>query len=216
MLQAASATQSSVVQNLLLSAIQAYYQVQAGIAALDAALESERASEESYKAAEARYKAGVATPADKLQAQTLFAQNTLTRITAEGSLKNAYGLLMAKSTYQGTRALMNGERPFVLTRASYAGIQKYSAQWTGDNVSSDEHMMLGFRLLNSMGISGVPYVGMDIGGFIGNPSPELVALYNRYIAGEITLSTIRAEVERLYPQQPSTDPYPRYELPLSA
>lgn len=93
LLQAASATQSSVVQNLLLSAIQAYYQVQAGIAALDAALESERASEESYKAAEARYKAGVATPADKLQAHTLFAQNTLTRITAEGSLKNAYGLL---------------------------------------------------------------------------------------------------------------------------
>ena len=93
LLQAASATQSSVVQNLLLSAIQAYYQVQAGIAALDAALESERASEVSYKAAEARYKAGLATPADKLQAQTLFAQNTLTRITAEGSLKNAYGLL---------------------------------------------------------------------------------------------------------------------------
>lgn len=93
LLQAASATQSSIVQNLLLSAIQAYYQVQAGIAALNATLESERASEESYKAAEARYKAGVATPADKLQAQTLFAQNTLTRITAEGALKNAYGLL---------------------------------------------------------------------------------------------------------------------------
>jgi outer membrane protein len=93
LLQAASATQSSVVQNVLLNATQAYYQVQAGIATLDAALESERASEESYKAAEARYKAGVSTPADKLQAQTLFAQNTLTRITAEGTLKNAYGTL---------------------------------------------------------------------------------------------------------------------------
>jgi alpha-glucosidase len=80
---------------------------------------------------------------------------------------------MAKSTYEGTKLLMNGQRPFILTRASYAGIQKYSAQWTGDNVSSDEHMLLGFRLLNSMGVSGVPYVGMDIGGFIGNPAPEL-------------------------------------------
>ena len=49
----------------------------------------------------------------------------------------------------------------------------------------------------------------------GSASPELVALYRRYIAGEITLGTIRAEVERLYPQQPSTDPYPRYKLPLS-
>jgi alpha-glucosidase len=89
------------------------------------------------------------------------------------TVKNAYGLLMAKATYEGTKSLMNGQRPFVLTRAAYSGIQKYSAQWTGDNVSSDEHMLLGFRLLNSMGLSGVPYVGMDIGGFMGNPSPEL-------------------------------------------
>jgi outer membrane protein TolC len=93
LLQAASATQSGVVQSLLFSAIQAFYQVQAGIAALDAATESEHASEESFKAAEAKYKAGISTPADKLQAQTLLAQNTLTRITAEGILKNSYGTL---------------------------------------------------------------------------------------------------------------------------
>ena len=49
----------------------------------------------------------------------------------------------------------------------------------------------------------------------GSASPELVALYRRYIAGEITLGTVRAEVERLYPQQPSNDPYPPYELPPS-
>ena len=88
-------------------------------------------------------------------------------------VKNAYGLLMAKATYEGTKANMNGQRPFVLTRASYSGVQKYSAQWTGDNVSTDENMMLGFRLLGSMGLSGIPYTGMDIGGFMGNPSPEL-------------------------------------------
>ncbi len=93
LLQAASATQNSIMQSVLLNAIQAYYLVQAGIAALDAAHETERASEESFKAAEARYKAGLATPSDKLQAQTLFAQNTLTRITAEGTLKTAYGTL---------------------------------------------------------------------------------------------------------------------------
>ena len=93
LLQAASATQSNVVQIVLLSAIQAYYQVQASTAALEAALEAEHASEESFKAAQARYKAGVSTPADKLQAQTLFAQNTLNRISIEGNLKNAYGTL---------------------------------------------------------------------------------------------------------------------------
>ncbi|MEY3885552.1 MAG: hypothetical protein RIS87_1327 [Pseudomonadota bacterium] len=93
LLQAASATQSNVVQIVLLSAIQAYYQVQASTAALEAALEAEHASEESFKAAQARYLAGVSTPADKLQAQTLFAQNTLNRISIEGNLKNAYGTL---------------------------------------------------------------------------------------------------------------------------
>ncbi|HEX6915300.1 MAG TPA: TIM-barrel domain-containing protein, partial [Chitinophagaceae bacterium] len=89
------------------------------------------------------------------------------------TVKNAYGSLMSRATYEGTRALMNGQRPFVLTRAGYAGVQRYSAMWTGDNVSSDDHMLLGFRLLNSMAISGVPFVGTDIGGFMGNPSPEL-------------------------------------------
>ncbi|PPC88073.1 MAG: transporter, partial [Methylotenera sp.] len=76
LLLSASASQSSIVQTVLLSATMAYYQVQANIAALDAALQAERASEESFKAADARYKAGVSTPADKLQAQTAFAQLT--------------------------------------------------------------------------------------------------------------------------------------------
>ena len=93
LLQAASATQNSVVQSVLLNAIQAFYQVQANIASLMAANESEIASKESFKAAQARYLAGVSTPADQLQAQTLFAQNTLTRITAEGTLKTSYGTL---------------------------------------------------------------------------------------------------------------------------
>lgn len=93
LLQAASATQSGTVQNVLLNAVQAYYQVQAKQSALDASLESERASAESFKAADAKYKAGVSTPADKLQAQTAYAQQTLARITNEGSLKTAYGTL---------------------------------------------------------------------------------------------------------------------------
>ena len=93
LLLSASATQSSVVQTVLLNATVAFYQTQANMAALDAALEAERASEQSYRAAEARHKAGVATPADKLQAQTAYAQLTLARITSEGNLQTAYGNL---------------------------------------------------------------------------------------------------------------------------
>jgi alpha-glucosidase len=91
---------------------------------------------------------------------------------------NIYGLMMARSSYEATKDLL-GKRPFVLTRAGYAGIHRYAAVWTGDNVSSDEHMMLGVRLLNSLSVSGVPFVGTDIGGFTGNPSKEL---FGRWIS----------------------------------
>lgn len=110
LLLAASASQSSVIQNILLSVIQAYYQVQANIALLEAAIESERASEESFKAADARYKAGVSTPADKLQAQTSYAQATLTRITAEGNLKTAYGTLANVMGWNANQSLLLSPR----------------------------------------------------------------------------------------------------------
>jgi alpha-glucosidase len=88
---------------------------------------------------------------------------------------NIYGMQMARSTFEGTSQLMKGKRPFILTRAGYSGIQRYSAVWTGDNVASDEHMFAGIRLVNSMGISGIPFAGMDVGGFSGEASPELYA-----------------------------------------
>jgi len=93
LLAAAGATQDSIIQTVFLSAVQAFYQVRATQAALDAAVESERAAAESLAAAQARYAAGVATPADKLQAQTAYSQATLNRISAAGSVKNAQGVL---------------------------------------------------------------------------------------------------------------------------
>lgn len=93
LLVAANATQDSTVQAVFLQAVQSFYQMQATQAALDAALESERAAKESFAAAGARYAAGGATPADKLQAQTAYSQATLNQITASGNLNNAKGAL---------------------------------------------------------------------------------------------------------------------------
>jgi TolC family type I secretion outer membrane protein len=93
LLNAVSATQSAVVQNILLSTVKAYYQVQSDIALLEATKQAERFNLESFKAAEAKYKAGVSTPADKLQAETAYAQAMLNRISAEGVLKTDYGIL---------------------------------------------------------------------------------------------------------------------------
>lgn len=91
--------------------------------------------------------------------------------------RNVYALEMVRSSYEGAKMFSN-ERPFILTRAGYAGLQRYSAIWTGDNRAEDDHMLLGARLINSLGISGVPFTGMDIGGFTGNPS---IGLYSRWI-----------------------------------
>jgi alpha-glucosidase len=85
---------------------------------------------------------------------------------------NVYGMQMARSSYEGALEHFK-ERPFVLTRSGYAGLQRYTAMWTGDNRAEDSHMLLGVRILNSLGLSGMPFTGMDIGGFTGNPSTSL-------------------------------------------
>ena len=93
-------------------------------------------------------------------------------------VRNAYGMEMARATYDGTRKILGNKRPFVLTRAAYSGTQRYSAVWTGDNTGTDEHMLLGQRLVNSLGITGLSFTGVDIGGFSGNPTPELMVRWN--------------------------------------
>ncbi len=88
---------------------------------------------------------------------------------------NVYGLLMARSTFEGLREVRENERPFLLTRACFAGSQRYAAAWTGDNVSTWEHLLLSLRICQSLSLSGMAFCGPDIGGFAGQPSPELYA-----------------------------------------
>jgi alpha-glucosidase len=89
--------------------------------------------------------------------------------------RNLFGFQMARSTYEGTKALLNGKRPFNLTRSGFSGVQRYAAVWTGDNVAYDEHMMLGVRLVNSMGLTGIAFAGYDVGGFVGDAGVRLFA-----------------------------------------
>ncbi len=81
------------------------------------------------------------------------------------TLHNAYGMQMARATYEGLARLRPDRRPFVLTRAGYAGIQRYAAVWTGDNASRWEHLRLAMRMSLTLGLAGVPFVGFDTGGF---------------------------------------------------
>jgi alpha-glucosidase len=69
--------------------------------------------------------------------------------------------------------LRTNERPFILSRASFAGGQRYSALWPGDNVSTWAHLRQSIPTLLGMGLSGFPFVGSDIGGFADSPTAEL-------------------------------------------
>jgi alpha-glucosidase len=88
---------------------------------------------------------------------------------------NVYGMLMSRATRDAFRMFRPDERPFVITRATYAGGQRYAAQWTGDNLSTWEDLRASLRIVMSMGLSGLPFAGSDVGGFIGMPGPELYA-----------------------------------------
>jgi alpha-glucosidase len=61
----------------------------------------------------------------------------------------------------------------VLSRSGFAGIQRYAAVWSGDNQAKDEHVLLGALLVNQMGLSGVPFTGPDLGGYIGDGNKDL-------------------------------------------
>lgn len=89
--------------------------------------------------------------------------------------RNVYGMQMARSTYEGAKQNSPNKRVFNLTRAGFSGIQRYAAVWTGDNVADDEHMLLGVRLVNSLGLAGVAFSGYDIGGFAGDADSQLFA-----------------------------------------
>ncbi|MEM6264921.1 MAG: glycoside hydrolase family 31 protein [Bacteroidota bacterium] len=86
---------------------------------------------------------------------------------------NIYGTQMARATYEGVKAQIFPRRFLNLTRSGFAGMQRFAATWTGDNISTWEHLWLANLQCQRMSISGVSFVGSDIGGFIGNPSPEL-------------------------------------------
>ncbi len=90
------------------------------------------------------------------------------------AIHNVLGLENARATYDGVRKLQPDERPFVLTRAGYPGSQRYAATWTGDNSSTWNHLKMSVPTLMSLGISGYPLVGDDIGGYAGSPPADLL------------------------------------------
>uniref|UniRef100_A0A9J7YEL6 Glucosidase II alpha subunit a n=2 Tax=Cyprinus carpio TaxID=7962 RepID=A0A9J7YEL6_CYPCA len=95
---------------------------------------------------------------------------------------NLYGLYVQKATADGLIQRSEGvQRPFVLTRAFFAGSQRYGAVWTGDNAAEWGHLKISIPMCLSLGLVGISFCGADVGGFFKHPSAELLVRW--YQAG---------------------------------
>lgn len=88
---------------------------------------------------------------------------------------NVYGYNMVKASREGILAANPDKRPFVLSRSNFLGGQRYAATWTGDNFSNPEQMKGSIAMTLNMGLSGQAFNGPDMGGFLGDGNPELLA-----------------------------------------
>lgn len=96
------------------------------------------------------------------------------RLADHREIHNVFGMENVRATHDGLLALSPDVRPVVMTRAGYAGTQRYAATWTGDNTPTWSQLSLSVSMLLSLGVSGYPLAGDDIGGFGGSPTPELL------------------------------------------
>jgi alpha-glucosidase len=97
-----------------------------------------------------------------------------TRTATHAEIHDVYGMENSRATFDGLLKLAPDTRPFVLTRATYAGGQRYAATWTGDNSSTWNHLRLATPMLENLGLSGFALAGADVGGYAGTPPPALL------------------------------------------
>lgn len=90
------------------------------------------------------------------------------------AIHNVYGMQNVRGTHDGLLKLRPNERPFVLTRAAYAGTERFAATWTGDNSATWNHIGMSVPQIMSLGISGYAMVGADVGGFANSPPADLL------------------------------------------
>jgi len=107
-----------------------------------------------------------------------------TRVATHAEIHNVFGMQNSRGTYDGLLKLAPDTRPFVMTRASYAGGQRYAATWTGDNSSTWNHLRQSTPQLLNLGLSGFAMSGADVGGFAGSPQPALLTRWLEIAAFE--------------------------------
>lgn len=110
----------------------------------------------------------------------LFSENAIHNLdngekVLHSKVRNSYPYFQNMATYEAFSNI--SKEPFILTRSGYAGVQKYAAVWTGDNVSSWDDIKMQISIVTSLSISGITVVGCDLGGFSGDSTPEMISAY---------------------------------------
>jgi alpha-glucosidase len=119
---------------------------------------------------------------------------------------NLYGMQMSRASREGALADQPDRRPFIITRATYAGGQRHAIVWTGDNASNWDHLRDSVQMLLNLGLSGVPICGADAGGFLDNTTPELfvrwlqLAAFTPFFRNHSNIGTIPQEPWAFGPQ----------------
>ena len=107
-----------------------------------------------------------------------------------------YGMMQHRATFEGHMVRDPNSRPFVLSRAFFAGSQRWGAIWTGDNGAEWGHLKSSVPMLLSLGLSGMPFVGADVGGFFGNP--DAVSYRGTRVKKDIKLPICPPILKRLF------------------
>jgi alpha-glucosidase len=100
-------------------------------------------------------------------------------IMEHAEFHNMYGMEMSRCSKEAQEELRPDTRPFSMTRATFAGGQRYSSIWTGDNYSYWEHLRMSIPMNCNLGLSGFPFIGNDVGGFVKDCSEELFIRWNQ-------------------------------------
>lgn len=137
---------------------------------------------------------------------------------------NIFGHMQVMSTFDGLMQRgKNSKRPFILTRAHFAGSQRYAAIWTGDNTASWEFLQAAIKMCLTQAVSGFSFCGADVGGFFNNPTDELFERWYQaaafqpfyrshagdqtprrepWLRGEETMGVIRTAIKKRYTYLP--------------
>lgn len=131
--------------------------------------------------------------------------NKLPRDRRHSSNKALYALYNSRTSYEAQRIIHPTHRPYVLSRGAFPGVQRWAASWSGDNLSDPDHLRCNIRVGTSMGISGLSNYGHDVGGFSGDPSPEVMerwqewAVFSPSMRNHYSKSSVPREIYRFPP-----------------